>query len=378
MSDHRRILVVARGHIGDLVQTTPALRAIRAHHPDSRITVLANEYTRGLLEGSPYVDDVIYGFAYEERTKIKRLWDMAKLWRRLVLRFDTVVCLRFAPATMSLLALAAGARVRSGFDQPGIFGRLLTHRAGPEPRQVSNRVSNLRSLRPLGIDGSPEYHPLTWTADRAGASAQGVLDAHGLADTPYAVLQVSCNWGCNQLDASKWAAVGDLLVDRYGILPVVVGTEDSFELEQYRRIRGLARHAPISLHGRTSLPELVEVVRRAAIVVATDSALTQIALAESAPAVVMFGIEPMEENGPLDAELVTMEVIQHWEGPDLAPPPNPHCRFVGSYCHSEHCRENSSLAATSVDEIIARVDATLRRNGVLGGPNIAPPSPHGQ
>src|SRR5690606_31204609 len=128
----------------------------------------------------------------------------------------------------------------------------------------------------------------------------------------------------------------------------------SFELEQYRRIRGLARHAPISLHGRTSLPELVEVVRRAALVVATDSALTQIALAESAPAVVMFGIEPMEENGPLDAELVTMEVIQHWEGPDLAPPPNPHCRFVGSYCHSEHCRENSSLAATSVDEIIAR------------------------
>lgn len=365
MAGHRRrrILVVARGHIGDLVQATPALRAIRAHHPDDEITVLANEYTRGLLEGSPDVDRLIYGFAYEERSRGKRLWDMITLWRRLLLRFDVVIALRFSPTPLPLLALAAGARVRSGFDQPGVFGRLLNRNAGPEPKDSNNRVTNLRSLAPLGIEGSAEYRPLSWTSDRAAASAQALLAAHDLAGTPYAVLQVSCNWGCNQLDARKWAEVVDQLVTRFGIRSVVVGTNDHYELEQFEAIRELASHPPVSLHGRTTLAELVEVVRHASLVVATDSALTQIALAEAVPSVVMFGIEPLHYNGPLPSEHGTIEVIQHWDGPELAPTPNPHCRFVGSYCHSEHCRENSSLAATSVNEIVASIDAVLRRNG---------------
>ena len=68
-SDRPRILVVIRGHIADLFEAMPALRALRDRYPHGRITVLANEYTRGMLDDCPYADKVIYAFTYQQRTR---------------------------------------------------------------------------------------------------------------------------------------------------------------------------------------------------------------------------------------------------------------------------------------------------------------------
>ena len=75
----------------------------------------------------------------------------------------------------------------------------------------------------------------------------------------------------------------------------------------------------------------------------------------------MFGIEPLVQNAPLDFESDLMEQIQHWDGRELAPPPNEWCQFGKSYCHSEHCRENSSLEATTADEVLQRIARVLER-----------------
>jgi heptosyltransferase III len=49
----RRILVVRRDNIGDLVCTTPALLALRARFPAAQIDVLANAYNAPVLAGHP-------------------------------------------------------------------------------------------------------------------------------------------------------------------------------------------------------------------------------------------------------------------------------------------------------------------------------------
>lgn len=362
---NRRILVIVRGHIGDLIQATPALRGLRQHFPDARLAVLVNEYARAVLDGCPYVDEVIDGFAYEERSRRQRLLDTARLVRTLAGRFDTVVGLRYSPPQWPALALAIGARTRVGFNQPRPWGRLLTHNAGRPPPDLPNRTRNLLPVRLLGVEGTAEYEPLSWGGEAVRSSTERVLTAAGVPpDGRFAVLQVSCNWGCNELRSDKWAAISDALAATHGMASVVVGLDDPYELAKHAEIRTLAKHPPAALHGLTTLPQVFEVVRRSSLVVATDSALTQVALAQRVPSVIMFGTEPTWPNGPLPSERHLMEVIQHWEGPGLAPAPNPHCRFLSSYCHSEHCRENSSLARTTVTEVMEHVDATLQRNAV--------------
>jgi hypothetical protein len=110
------------------------------------------------------------------------------------------------------------------------------------------------------------------------------------------------------------------------------------------------------------LPMLFHIVSRASIVVAADSALTQVAIAQQVPSVILFGIEPQVRNGPLlEEEARLMESLQYWEGPGLAPTRNPHCLFGQSHCHTVNCRENSSFQRISASEVCTRADLLLDR-----------------
>jgi ADP-heptose:LPS heptosyltransferase len=55
MPEDQRVLVVRFSSLGDVVLTTPLLRAIRAHHPNAAITVVANAHYTDLLAGNPAV-----------------------------------------------------------------------------------------------------------------------------------------------------------------------------------------------------------------------------------------------------------------------------------------------------------------------------------
>ncbi|MGH7594477.1 MAG: glycosyltransferase family 9 protein, partial [Gemmatimonadales bacterium] len=53
------ILVVRFSSIGDLILTTPLLRAIRVRHPQARITFVVREDMADTLRNNPHVDELI-------------------------------------------------------------------------------------------------------------------------------------------------------------------------------------------------------------------------------------------------------------------------------------------------------------------------------
>lgn len=59
----KKILVIRRDNIGDLILSTPFLHALKAHFPDSQIDVFTNSYCAPVLSGNPDVDNV---FVYEK------------------------------------------------------------------------------------------------------------------------------------------------------------------------------------------------------------------------------------------------------------------------------------------------------------------------
>jgi ADP-heptose:LPS heptosyltransferase len=120
----RRILVVRRDNIGDLVCTTPLFAALRRRYPDASISALVNSYNAAVLEGNSDLDAV---YAY---TKLKhrapgesafgialdRLRLLARLRRE---RFDDVVLAKPGFDRHGLaLARPLGARRIIGFAPP--------------------------------------------------------------------------------------------------------------------------------------------------------------------------------------------------------------------------------------------------------------------
>ncbi|MEE8300687.1 MAG: hypothetical protein V3R28_05230, partial [Desulfatiglandales bacterium] len=55
----KRILLIQLGDIGDVVLTTPTIKALKENHPSGEIFALLRDYASELIEGCPWVDGVI-------------------------------------------------------------------------------------------------------------------------------------------------------------------------------------------------------------------------------------------------------------------------------------------------------------------------------
>src|ERR1700733_13544472 len=57
--NQKRILVIRYRFIGDTILTVPFLRNLRRHYPQAKIDVLVGPQSGEVLQGCPYVDNLI-------------------------------------------------------------------------------------------------------------------------------------------------------------------------------------------------------------------------------------------------------------------------------------------------------------------------------
>ncbi|MGD8361505.1 MAG: lipopolysaccharide heptosyltransferase, partial [Gemmatimonadota bacterium] len=76
----RNILLVRLSARGDIVFSSPMVRAIRRTFPDARITWLAESHTANLIEHHPELDEVLV-WDRNAWKKLFREWKLATLFR---------------------------------------------------------------------------------------------------------------------------------------------------------------------------------------------------------------------------------------------------------------------------------------------------------
>jgi len=117
----KRFLLIQRDNIGDLVLSTPFIRALRTHYPDARIDALVNSYNAPVLDRNPHVDSVYTYTKWKHRPPGRTLvqhW--RQTWREFsAMRgndYDVAVLLNRGYSRHALrLALASRARDVAGF-----------------------------------------------------------------------------------------------------------------------------------------------------------------------------------------------------------------------------------------------------------------------
>ena len=143
-----RILVVRLRLIGDVVFTTPAIRALRQRFPDAHITYLVEPAAAPVVAHNPSIDEVIV--APRRRGLMQLVADVA-LGRRLrARRYDLAIDFHGGPRS-SLLTWLSGAKVRLGYDVAGrgwMYTRRVARPRGLRPRHsVENQWDLLERAR---------------------------------------------------------------------------------------------------------------------------------------------------------------------------------------------------------------------------------------
>ena len=120
----QRLLVMMPTWFGDVLMATPTLRALRSALPEAQITAMLAPALTPLLEGLPWVNEVLPGCT---KRGDEGFFALAGALRKR--RFDAVVLMPNS-ARSALLAAASGIPRRIGYTRDG-RGLLLTDRLIP-------------------------------------------------------------------------------------------------------------------------------------------------------------------------------------------------------------------------------------------------------
>lgn len=294
-----RILLVRPRLIGDVILTTPAVRAIRRRFPDAELLYLVESLAAPVVAGNPHLNEV---FVVEHRRGWERVKDDVRLARTLrSRRIDVAVDFHGGPRS-AWFTFASGAPVRVGYD---IRGRMWMYtRVVRRPRNAGPRHSMLNQWDLLGAIDPALAAPPTPDTDRvemvvepsARASVDHRLASFGIArGDQIVVLHVSARNPFRRWPESSFAdAAAGLVRGRSQRWVIVVGGPS--DREAAGRVIVLAHERLDATDaGRIvpgegwSLPEMRALMDRASLFLGGDSGPMHIAATSDVPIVALYG-----------------------------------------------------------------------------------------
>ena len=308
------IVVILPRWVGDLVMSTPMLRAVREHFgPSARLTGVAKPMFAELLEGTPWLDRMVF---YDRHSR-----DPERQFRAVArhLRADPADIALIVPNSLSSAALAwaGGARRRVGFARHGRRWLLTDPLAAPratsgkggsalwspaawfrvEPASpaghamdLAERIGVPRQPLTLGLATTPADESLAdevlgrlFPAPLSGAVGPLIVFNDNGAYGP------SKSWG-----TGRFAALAKLAIERLPGARVLVHCGPGDRDEARSLVRAADDPAVQSLADEPKLPFGLSkaVLRRADVLVTSDSGPRHIAAAFATPTVVLHG--PMD------------------------------------------------------------------------------------
>lgn len=303
------IVVIMPRWVGDVVMATPLLRGLRRHFAGrARITGVLRPLAMDLLAGADWFDHTI---RYDRRSGDSAIRFTAVARQLRADRPDVAIII---PNSLSSAALtvAGGARRRIGMAMH--WRRwLLTDPVSPPRRhgRIEPFSSAAYPVQLAGLIGMPPEPlrlelPFTREDEQRGDDVLARLFRGHPRQGPLVVLNDGAAFGpAKQWGTEKTTALARLLVQRVADVRVLVHCGPGDRDEARGVVEAVGHPAVQSLAGEAQLPFGLSkaVIRRADLVVSTDSGPRHIAAAFQRPTVVLHG--PMDprlsraEHGPL-------------------------------------------------------------------------------
>ncbi|MBI4464289.1 MAG: lipopolysaccharide heptosyltransferase II [Acidobacteria bacterium] len=299
------ILVRVPNWIGDAVLCLPALRALREALPEAEITLVARPWVQEIFARAEPRCRVI---GYDLQGPHKGLWGRWRLASELGRKkFDAAILFQNA-FDAALLAALAGIPIRAGYARHG-RRLLLTHPvAVPQKGETPPHESHyyLELLRRLGvIEGYPQVREISLvkhgTAEEARHQLEkriALLGGSIRNGQPLVGLSPGATYGtAKRWPAEQFAELAARLRHELGAACIFFGSPQESVLVDSLLPR--AGKETISLAGKTSLADFLELVPGCDLYVTNDTGTMHVAAALGVPTLAIFGPTDEQATCPL-------------------------------------------------------------------------------
>ena len=335
-----KILILKPSSLGDVIHALPVLRLLKQHFRHAEIFWWIDSALAPLIEGDPDLTGIVR-FERKRWCKPQHWPEMLRSihWLR-AQNFDLVIDLQCLLRSGAFAWLARG-KFLIGLDEAREGARGFYDVAVRRPSFHTHAVDwYLAVLPPLGV---PVHKNFTWLPERPPIAA-AVNQKWFPENSKLILLQPGARWLNKRWPVQHFAELVRALAQKFPDARfAVLGGKDDAPLGEY--IFQAAPEKVLNLCGTTTLPEMIEWVRRCDLLITNDTGPMHVAAAMNKPLVALFGPTAPERTGPYGQ-------LQNVLRLDL--PCSPCLKSTCAYEKTDEC-----LRALSPAMVLARVEKFL-------------------
>ncbi len=344
--DIYRILIVEPNWLGDVIFTTPAIRAVRKRFPGAYISCWCVPRVAEVLKNNPNIDSLLF---YDERRWYLSPWDCLKFIFTLRNRCFDLAILFHKSTIRSLFVKLAGVAYIVGERTLKRNSFNLLDRAVSVDKDSIHRVEYYFSIiSAIGVEMDGYNYDITFGPEDKFQVGE-LLNRYGVREK-FAVLNPGGNWGRKRWPTEKFAELAQRLIDEFDWDVVLTGAvKDIWLCEQVREAVKKGRKRVFNLAGKTTLSQLAYLMNTASVVVSNDSGPLHIASAVNKKVIGIFGpTSPMITGlyGDLKNNNIFSSVDCHRP------------------CYNQECeKELECMNKITVDIVMDKIREVINRNG---------------
>ncbi len=275
--NYNKIVVIQTAFLGDVIMSTPLIRALREVFSSSEIDVLTIPETSIIFKECPYITNVL-------------VFDKKKSWRKIVFFLELVFVLRKrnydlaisiqGSLTSSLLMVLGGIPTRVGFARQKLVTISVTHEKGLHIRE---RYISL--VKPFSNNNFDLQTEIFWSNDEQH-KAQQIIQSFREKGRFLVGVAPGSVWNTKRWLKEYFVMLLSRLELKNIQVVLIGGSEDRFLCEE---IIEKSKAKALNLAGRLSVLESAAVIQQLDLMITNDSAPLHIANAVQTDVIAIFG-----------------------------------------------------------------------------------------
>jgi lipopolysaccharide heptosyltransferase I len=359
------VVLVRTSSLGDVVHTLPVAETLKRAFPSVRLAWVVERSFREILEGNPYIDELIeVDFRSWKRRPVRReaIGGLLRSLRRLRRRRRHIAVDLQGLVRSGLIAYASGAPVRVGIEEGAVREKLnciFTNVKGPCADKGAHIVDQNLSL--LSVFGVERFHRSFHISipERVAAGVESFLSAPEGACRPLRIaLNPAAGWQTKTWAPERYAALADRIAGQLRARVYLLWGPGERGLAE--RVRSLMREDAAILPPM-GLKSLAALIARSDAFIGGDSGPLHLASALGVPVVGIYGPSDPSRNGPFAGRSRVVRYTGECAG-----------------CYKRRCASRECMDRVSVEEVWCALVALLEEAYLDGSRTVVPPQQRGE
>jgi ADP-heptose:LPS heptosyltransferase len=290
----KNILIIKWGALGDMIMGTSAIRSVKEHYSDAKVTLLSNNLSKQIVPAGSIVDEVLI---YDEKkySGLRSLAELIKIVHQLRKRkFDLAINLRWTSDRCAMITYLSGAKHRVSSGPKGMM-RLYTIRLDHPIGRYHEIHRNLDIVKAIGVEVNDET-PFVFISGEDKKYANEFFNKYKLTKEKTICIHPGASKPVRAWLPERYKEIAHMLVDKFDANVIVTWGRGEYD---WAKSVAEGRDGNIFLSPETkSIGQLAALIQNCSMCITNCTGPMNVAVAVKTPTIALLGSSDETDWGP--------------------------------------------------------------------------------